>query len=51
MINSELANRKVFSLNDLIAMGLITKEDVEKWLRYQEAKKQKQLWADGKGMF
>jgi len=30
MINSELANRKVFSLNDLIAMGLITKEDVEK---------------------
>lgn len=38
MIQSELANRKVFSLNDLIAMGLITKEDVEKWLRYQEAK-------------
>ena len=38
MINRELANRKVFSLNDLIVMGLITKEDVEKWLRYQEAK-------------
>ena len=38
MIKGELANRKVFSLNDLIAMGLITKEDVDKWLRYQEAK-------------
>jgi glutamate 5-kinase len=38
MIKSELADRKVFSLNDLIAMGLITKEDVEKWIRYQEAK-------------
>lgn len=38
MIKSELANRKVFSLNDLIAMGLIKKEDVEKWLQYQEAK-------------
>lgn len=38
MIKSELANRKVFSLNDLIEMGLIKKEDVEKWLQYQEAK-------------
>lgn len=38
MIQSELANRKVFSLNDLIVMGLITKEDVDKWLRYQQAK-------------
>jgi hypothetical protein len=38
MINSELANRKVFSLNELIAMGIIKKEDVEKWLQYQEAK-------------
>jgi len=38
MINGELANRKIFSLNDLVAMGLITKEDVGNWLRYQEAK-------------
>jgi hypothetical protein len=38
MITRELANQKEFSLNDLIAMGLITKEDVDKWIRYQEAK-------------
>ncbi len=38
MIKSEFANLKVFSLNDLISMGLIKKEDVEKWIQYQEAK-------------
>lgn len=38
MNNSELANRKIFSLNDLIDMGLVSRKDIEQYLRYLEAK-------------
>ena len=31
-------NAKVFSLNDLISMGLITQKQLEDAIRYQEAK-------------
>lgn len=31
-------NAKVFSLRDLIDMGLISRKDIEDWIRYQEAK-------------
>lgn len=37
-IPSELANKKIFSLNDLIQLGLIKQEDVDKWIQYQQAK-------------
>ncbi len=39
MIDQDLANKKVFSLNDLISMGLITQKQVEDYIRYQQAKK------------
>ena len=39
MINNDLANRKLFSLNDLLAMGLIRKEDIENFIRRREAEK------------
>lgn len=39
MTNSELANRKIFSLNDLIEMGLVTRKQIEDHIRYLEAKK------------
>jgi hypothetical protein len=38
MIDQDLANKKVFSLNDLISMGLITQKQVEDYIRYQQAK-------------
>ena len=38
MIKEDLMNKKMFSLNDLLAAGLITKKDIDDWLRYQEAK-------------
>ncbi len=38
MIDQELANKKVFSLNDLISLGLITQKQVEDYIRYQQAK-------------
>ena len=39
MIDKAKADEKIFSLNDLIAAGLITHEDIERYLRYIEAKK------------
>ena len=33
------ADEKIFSLNDLIDMGLISRKDVEQYIRYLEAKK------------
>lgn len=36
---SKLADQKLFSLNDLIHMGLITRKQLEDHLRYMEAKK------------
>lgn len=39
MIKSELANQKMFSLNDLIAMKLISQAEIEQYIRYLEAKK------------
>lgn len=36
---SNLADMKLFSLNDLINMGLITRKQLEDHLRYLEAKK------------
>ena len=32
------ADEKIFSLNDLINMGLVTHKDIEHYLRYMEAK-------------
>lgn len=43
------ADEKIFSLNDLIDMGLVSRKDIEQYLRYLEAK---QFVADHfKGMF
>jgi hypothetical protein len=39
MTDKAKADEKVFSLNDLIAAGLITHEDIEKYLQYIWAKK------------
>ena len=36
---SPTMNRKIFSLNDLIDMGLVTQKQIEDYLRYLEAKK------------
>lgn len=36
---TNLADMKLFSLNDLINMGLITRKQLEDHLRYLEAKK------------
>ena len=33
------ADEKIFSLNDLIDMGLVTHKDIEHFLRYMEAKR------------
>lgn len=32
------ADEKIFSLNDLIKMGLISNKDIEHYIRYLEAK-------------
>lgn len=37
-MENDLMNKKLFSLNDLINAGLISRKDIENWLRYQEAK-------------
>lgn len=42
-------DEKIFSLNDLIAVGLITYKDIEQYLRYIEAKKF--VTENFKGMF
>lgn len=39
MTEKNLADQKLFSLNDLIDMGLITRKQLEDHLRYFEAKK------------
>lgn len=36
---TKLADQKLFSLNDLIDMGLITRKQLEDHLRYLQAKK------------
>ena len=38
-MTTPLADQKLFSLNDLIEMGLITRKQVENYIRYMEAKK------------
>lgn len=38
-MNKNIADQKLFSLNDLIDMGLITRKQIEDHLRYLEAKK------------
>ena len=43
------ADEKIFSLNDLIDMGLITHKDIEQYLRYLEAKQF--VYENFKGMF
>ena len=43
------ADEKIFSLNDLIDMGLVSRKDIEQYLLYLQAK---QFVADNfKGMF
>lgn len=37
-MSDDLMNKKMFSLNDLLAAGLISKKDIEYWIQYQEAK-------------
>jgi hypothetical protein len=37
-MDQEFRNKKLFSINDLIAAGLISEKDIENWARYQEAK-------------
>ena len=39
MTGNAKADEKIFSLNDLIAAGLITNADIEQYLRYLWAKK------------
>lgn len=39
MSEQNIADEKLFSLNDLIDMGLITKKEIEDYVRYMEAKK------------
>lgn len=39
MTEHNIADEKLFSLNDLIDMGLITKKEIEDYVRYMEAKK------------
>lgn len=38
-MTKNIADQKLFSLNDLIDMGLITRKQLEDHLRYLEAKK------------
>lgn len=38
-LNTEKMNKKIFSLSDLIEMGLITPKQLEDAFRYQEAKR------------
>jgi hypothetical protein len=38
MIDNELMNKKVFSLKDLIDMGLIKQSEIDSWIQYQQAK-------------
>lgn len=49
MTGKAKADDKIFSLNDLIAAGLITHKDIEQYLRYIEAKKF--VTENFKGMF
>lgn len=49
MIDKAKADEKIFSLNDLIAAGLITHKDIEKYLQYVWAKKF--VTENFKGMF
>jgi hypothetical protein len=37
-VTTPLADQKIFSLNDLIEMGLITRKQLEDHIRYMEAK-------------
>jgi len=39
MTEKNIEDQKLFSLNDLIGMGLITRKQLEDQLRYLEAKK------------
>lgn len=39
MITKAKADEKIFSLNDLIEMGLVTRKQIEDHIRYLEAKK------------
>lgn len=39
MTTKSKADEKIFSLNDLIEMGLVSRKDIEQYLRYLEAKK------------
>lgn len=38
-MTKNIADQKLFSLNDLINMGLVTRQQLEDHLRYLEAKK------------
>lgn len=49
MIDKAKADEKIFSLNDLIAAGLITQKDIEQYLQYVWAKKF--VTENFKGMF
>jgi hypothetical protein len=49
MITKSKADEKIFSLNDLIEMGLVSRKDIEQYLRYLEAKQFVQ--ENFKGMF
>lgn len=49
MMDEDLMNKKMFSLNDLLAAGLITKKDIDAWVQYQWAKKF--VTENFKGMF
>lgn len=49
MTTKSKADEKIFSLNDLIEMGLVSRKDIEQYLRYLEAKQF--VLENFKGMF
>lgn len=49
MTTKSKADEKIFSLNDLIDIGLVSRKDIEQYLRYLEAKAF--VYENFKGMF
>ena len=48
-MTTKKADEKIFSLNDLIDMGLVSRKDIDQYIRYLEAKAF--VYENFKGMF